>query len=90
MSEPKPRTGRRTEMGTVLSAKGAKTIVVGVERVKPHRRYEKYIRRGIKCCAHDEKGDAKVGDTVEITSTRPLSKTKRWRLLRVVRAATVS
>ncbi len=90
MSEPQTRNKRRTEMGTVLSAKVAKTIVVGIERVKPHPRYEKYIRHRIKCCAYDEKGEAKVGDVVVIASTRPVSKTKRWRLLRIVRAANVS
>jgi small subunit ribosomal protein S17 len=83
------RNRRRTAIGVVMSNKMAKTIIVGVERLRPHPVYEKYTRRLTRCYAHDEKGQAKVGDMVEIVSTRRLSKNKSWRLLRIVRAANV-
>jgi small subunit ribosomal protein S17 len=66
-----------------------KTITVRVERLEPHAKYGKYVRRSTVCKAHDENGEAKTGDTVEIAATRPLSKTKRWRLVRVVARAGV-
>jgi small subunit ribosomal protein S17 len=66
-----------------------KTITVSVERLEPHPKYGKYVRRHTVCKAHDENKEAKVGDTVEIMATRPLSKTKRWRLVRVVQRAVV-
>ena len=65
----------------------AKTIVVEVERLVRHPRYEKFIRRRTKVYAHDESGDARVGDTVELMATRPTSRLKRWRLLRVTARA---
>ena len=71
-------------IGTVLSAKTPKTITVEVERTFKHKKYGKYLRRRKRYMAHDEQGSARAGDTVEITSTRPLSKRKRWRLLRVI------
>ena len=64
-----------------------KTIVVQVETVKAHPRYKKVVRRSTKLHAHDEQSVAKVGDVVRIVETRPLSKTKRWRLAEVVEAA---
>ena len=64
-----------------------KTIVVKVDTVKAHRRYKKVIRRSTKFHAHDEGNTAKVGDVVRIVETRPLSKTKRWRLAEVVEVA---
>lgn len=80
-----PRTGHRKErVGKVLANKMAKTIVVQVERRFPHPKYKKVITSYAKFYAHDEKGDAKVGDVVLIQETRPLSKLKRWRLKEVV------
>ena len=87
---PKPETerGRRQErQGIVVSAAMDKTIVVKVEVVKAHRRYKKVVRRGVKFHAHDEGNQAKVGDVVRIVETRPLSATKRWRLVEIVEAA---
>jgi small subunit ribosomal protein S17 len=78
------RHARRTMIGIVGSTKTQKTITVEVERTFKHAKYGKYLRRRKRYLAHDEEGLARVGDTVEITSTRPLSKRKRWRLLRVV------
>ena len=79
--------GRRNEQGTVVSAKMTKTIVVEVEQSRRHPRYEKILRHHVRRFVHDENAQAKLGDLVEIQSTRRLSKNKRWRLLRVVRAA---
>lgn len=76
---------RRTVRGVVISDAMDKTIVVRVERLVMHPRYKKYIRRHTKYYAHDEQNTAKNGDKVEIGMTRPLSKSKRWRLLEVVR-----
>lgn len=78
------RHSRRTMIGIVSSTKTQKTITVEVERTYKHAKYGKYLRRRKRYLAHDEEGAARVGDQVEITSTRPLSKRKRWRLLRVV------
>ena len=78
------RNSRRTVQGVVTSGKMAKTITVEIERRFKHRKYKKYIRRHSKVYAHDESGEAGMGDTVELMECRPLSKTKRWRLLRVV------
>jgi small subunit ribosomal protein S17 len=79
------RSTRRTLQGKVLSAKTPKTITVEVERTYKHPLYGKYVRRRKKYMVHDEKIEARTGDLVEIESTRPLSRRKRWRLLRVVR-----
>ena len=75
------RHHRREMQGIVTSAKTAKTITVEVERTYKHSRYGKYIRSRKKYLAHDEERTAREGDVVLITSTRPLSKRKRWRLL---------
>lgn len=75
---------RKTRVGVVTSDKMNKTIVVEVERRVPHPRFKKIVRRTTKFHAHDEKEEAKVGDKVRIMETRPLSKTKRWRLLEVL------
>jgi small subunit ribosomal protein S17 len=75
-------------MGEVISNKMAKTIVVRVERRFPHRKYKKVITGYKKFYAHDEKSEAKVGDRVRIEETRPLSKTKRWRLVEIVERGT--
>jgi len=80
-----PTRGQRKErIGEVISDKMTKTIVVRVERRFPHPRFKKIITRFKKFYAHDEKREAKVGDRVRIQETRPLSKTKRWRLIEVV------
>ncbi len=81
------RPNRRTLQGTVTSAATPKTITVQVERTFRHARYGKYVRRRKKYAAHDEKSEARRGDLVEIAATRPLSKRKRWRLVRVIRGA---
>jgi len=75
-------------MGEVISNKMAKTIVVRVERRFPHRKFKKVITGYKKFYAHDEKSEAKVGDRVRIEETRPLSKTKRWRLVEIVERGT--
>jgi len=82
----KERTQAKTQTGVVTSTKMQKTITVSIERLVKHPKYGKFIRRRTKLTAHDEHGTANEGDTVEIAFTRPLSKNKRWRLLRVVRS----
>ena len=87
---PKPESerGRRQERrGVVVSSAMDKTIVVKVDTIKAHPRYKKVVRRSTKFHAHDEQNAAKVGDIVRIVETRPLSKTKNWRLAEVVEAA---
>jgi len=83
-AERGPRQERR---GVVVSDKGDKTIVVKVDVVKIHPKYKKVIRRTVRFHAHDEQNTAGVGDTVRIVETRPLSKTKRWRLAEIVEKA---
>jgi small subunit ribosomal protein S17 len=78
------RGNRKERVGEVLSSKMAKTIIVRVERRFPHAQFKKVITSYKKFYAHDEKGEAKPGDRVRIEETRPLSKTKRWRLVEVV------
>ena len=78
------RGHRKQRYGEVISNKMAKTIVVRVERRFPHPRFRKVVTAYKKFYAHDEKGEAKPGDRVRIEETRPLSKTKRWRLVAVV------
>jgi len=78
------RGKRKERVGEVISNKMAKTIVVRVERRFPHPKYKKVITGYKRFYAHDEKGEAKTGDRVRIEETRPLSKTKRWRLVEVV------
>ena len=75
---------RKERTGIVVSDRMAKTIVVRVERKKPHPLYGKVIRNLKKFYAHDEKGEAKPGDKVRIVETRPMSKLKRWQLVEVV------
>ena len=81
------RGHRKERTGEVVSNKMAKTIVVSVERRFPHPRFRKVVSGYSKFYAHDEKGEAKVGDRVRIQETRPLSKTKRWRLVQVLTPA---
>lgn len=78
------RGHRKQRTGEVISNKMAKTIVVRVERRFPHPRFKKVVTAYKKLYAHDEKSEAKVGDRVRIEETRPLSKTKRWRLMEIV------
>jgi len=81
-------TGKRKQrVGEVVSNKMTKTIVVRVERRFPHAQYKKIVTSYKKFYAHDEKGDAKIGDTVRIEESRPLSKLKRWTLVEVVERA---
>ena len=82
------RSRRRSVTGIVTSDKMHKTITVEIERRVKHPIFGKYLRRGTTCKAHDENEIAKVGDRVELMGTRPLSKTKHWRLVSVVGAPT--
>jgi small subunit ribosomal protein S17 len=84
------RNSRRNIEGVVVSDRMDKTITVRVERLLKHPKYKKYIRRHVKYHAHDEVNDANVGDTVELMESRPLSKTKRWRLVSVKERAELS
>jgi small subunit ribosomal protein S17 len=85
MAETTERGQRRVAVGVVTSAKMNKTRRVEIPRLVKHPRYGKYIKRRTICHVHDENNESRVGDTVEIMETRPLSKTKHWRLLRVVK-----
>jgi small subunit ribosomal protein S17 len=78
------RGSRKERVGEVIGNKMAKTIVVRVERRFPHPKFKKVITGYRKFYAHDEKSEAKVGDRVRIEETRPISKTKRWRLVEIV------
>jgi len=82
-----PRSARRTLVGVVTRDKMDKTRRVEVAPLVKHVRYGKYIKRRTVCYVHDEKNETRNGDTVEIMETRPLSKNKNWRLLRVVKQA---
>src|SRR6476646_1767387 len=78
---------RKTKVGRVVSDKMDKTIVVSVERLTRHRLYKRVVRLTTRFKAHDETNDAHVGDTVLIEESRPLSATKRWRLIEIVQRA---
>ncbi len=80
----KARGARKQRRGTVVSAKQDKTIIVETVRRKPHPLFKKTIKIRRKFAAHDEKREAKEGDVVIIEETRPMSKTKRWRLVEIV------
>ncbi|MBX9783087.1 MAG: 30S ribosomal protein S17 [Chitinophagaceae bacterium] len=81
------RNLRKTKTGVVTSSKMDKTITVAVERKVKHPIYGKFVKKTNKFHAHDEKNECGVGDTVKIMESRPLSKTKRWRLVEVVEKA---
>jgi len=81
------QTKRKMKVGRVVSDKMDKTIVVSVERLARHRLYKRVIRLSTKFKAHDETNDARIGDTVQIEESRPLSATKRWRLVSVLARA---
>ena len=91
MSENETTTeerGRRKERrGVVVSDKMDKTVVVRVDILKPHPKYKKMMRRSVRLHCHDEQNQAKLGDTVRVVETRPLSKTKRWRVAEIVEVA---
>lgn len=78
---------RKTRIGVVTSNKMEKTITVAVERKVKHPLYGKFLKKTTKFHAHDEKGEAGIGDTVKIMEIRPLSKTKRWRLVEILEKA---
>ena len=81
------RKRRKTVRGRVVSDKMQKSVVVTIERLVKHPLYGKRIKRTSRYTAHDENNECKEGDLVEIMETRPLSKTKRWRVLRVIERA---
>jgi len=81
------RNLRKTRIGVVTSSKMNKTITVAIERKVMHPIYGKYLKKTSKLHAHDEKNECGIGDTVKIMETRPLSKTKRWRLVEIVEKA---
>ena len=83
----KERGKRRQLSGVVVSNKMDKTVIVLVERLVKHRLYHKYIRRRARFAAHDEKNTCQIGDVVSIRESRPLSKTKRWRVSEVLTKA---
>ena len=81
------RNLRKTRVGIVVSDKMDKTIVVAVRDNVRHPLYNKIVKKTYKLTAHDEKNDAKIGDTVRVMETRPLSKDKRWRLVEIMERA---
>jgi len=88
MSAAEQTRGRRKERrGVVVSDAMDKTVVVRVDVVKPHPKYHKMLRRSIKLHAHDEANSSEVGDGVRLVETRPLSRTKRWRVAEIVEVA---
>jgi small subunit ribosomal protein S17 len=89
MSAAQARTQgkRKTKVGRVVSDKMDKTIVVSVERLSRHRLYKRVIRLTTRFKAHDERNEARIGDTVRIEESRPLSATKRWRMVEVIATA---
>jgi small subunit ribosomal protein S17 len=78
---------QKSRSGVVISDSAAKTITVRIDVAHRHRRYDKVVRTSMKLHAHDESGDAHVGDTVLVQESRPLSRTKRWRLIEVLERA---
>ncbi|MFO7965136.1 MAG: 30S ribosomal protein S17 [Desulfobacterales bacterium] len=80
----KERGKKRQVIGTIVSNKMDKTVIVLVERMVKHPMYRKYIRRRSKFAAHDESNSCNIGDKVKITESRPLSRTKRWRVSEIV------
>ena len=78
------RNLRKERIGVVTSNKMEKSVVVSVERKVKHEKYGKFVKKSTKFHAHDENNECSIGDTVKIMETRPMSKTKRWRLVEVV------
>lgn len=90
MTEAQPveeRAQRKVRTGTVISDRMQKTVIVQVTTLKRHRLYRKTIQQRVRFKVHDEKNEAKVGDLVRIMETRPLSREKRWRLVKIVEKA---
>ena len=81
------RGNRKERRGVVVSDAMDKTVVVRVDVLKPHPKYKKTMRRSIKLHAHDQENQSKVGDVVRLVETRPLSRTKRWRVAEIVEVA---
>ncbi|MDP2039320.1 MAG: 30S ribosomal protein S17 [Ignavibacteria bacterium] len=81
------RSLRKTKIGTVISNKMQKSIVVAIERRVAHPIYKKYFKKTTKLMAHDENNECKIGDVVKIMEIRPLSKRKKWRLVEIVEKA---
>lgn len=81
------RNLRKLRTGRVVSNKMDKTIIITVERKVKHAKYGKFLKRSTKLVAHDEKNECGIGDLVSIMETRPMSKTKRWRLISVIEKA---
>ncbi|MBI4897497.1 MAG: 30S ribosomal protein S17 [Actinobacteria bacterium] len=78
---------KKTQQGTVVSSKNDKTIIVAIEVMEAHRIYKKVVRHTKKLTAHDAKNDANEGDVVRVVESRPLSRTKRWRLVEILERA---
>ena len=87
MTAMKQRGIKRQMVGTVVSNKADKTVTVLVERLVKHKMYHKFLRRRTKFAAHDDRNDCQIGDRVLITESRPLSKSKRWRVIKIVEKA---
>lgn len=83
-TENTEKTNKRIREGYVTSDKMDKSIIVEVTRLMQHAKFKKVIRNKVKYTAHDEKNEAKIGDKVQIMESRPISKTKRWKLLKVI------
>ena len=81
------KSNKRVLVGRVVSDKGDKTIIVGVERLVKHPLYKKYLTRRTKYMAHDPENQCRVGDKVQIIESRPLSRRKRWQLVKVLEQA---
>jgi small subunit ribosomal protein S17 len=86
-SSAEKRSLRKVRVGKVVSNKMQKSIVVSIERRVAHPIYKKYFKKTTKLMAHDEKNEAHIGDIVKIMETRPLSRSKRWRLVEIVEKA---
>jgi small subunit ribosomal protein S17 len=87
VSAMKKRGIKRQLVGTVISDKMDSTVVVQVERLVKHRLYKKYIRRRLRLSAHDAQNDCGIGDTVRIIESRPISKSKKWRVCEILEKA---
>lgn len=83
----RPKGSQKVRQGIVVSDKADKTITVRIDGAKRHRRYEKIVRSSVTLHAHDESNDAGIGDTVRVVECRPLSRTKRWRLVEILERA---
>ncbi len=87
MSEEQKRNERKVRAGIVVSDKMDKTIVVKIEELEQHKLYKKSVKKTVKFKAHDENNEAHIGDKVSIMETRPLSKEKHWRLVKILEKA---